>query len=270
MKTSRIAYLAVLFALSACKENKDTPDTSNTALKDTTAISEVIKHWTYQGETGPEHWSEIEKDSECNGVEQSPINIVDLNAVYSDRSPVLKVYYASLTKIHDVTNNGHTLQYNFDKNDSITLDGTSYQLKQIHFHEASEHTINGVRYPLEIHMVHLSSDNHYAVLSILAEEGEDSAPFQFLESYLPLQQGETKEVDMPFDLNQNLPKNHAYYSYVGSLTTPPCTQGVRWFVFKDPITVSLKQVEQLRALMPLNNYRNEQPLEGRTVLKTFR
>lgn len=226
---------------------------------------EQHEHWTYQGETGPDHWQEIGKRCHCNGKEQSPINIIDIDVVDDSSLEPLEIFYSENVKIHDVTNNGHTIQYNFEHGDYILLRDTKFELKQVHFHEASEHTINGIRFPLEIHLVHISDNNEIAVLATMAQEGRSSEAFDFLESYLPIEVGETKAIDTHFDLNLNLPKNKDYYHYEGSLTTPPCTEGVKWYVFKDPITVSVDQVKQLQKLMPINNFRNEQSLNNRTV-----
>lgn len=222
-------------------------------------------HWTYDGETGPEHWAEIEHQPDCEGNLQSPINIIDINAeTDSDLKPI-EFYYSSNVKIHDVLNNGHTIQYDFDKGDYISIDDEKYELMQIHFHEASEHTINGLRYPLEMHMVHVGADNKIAVIAIMAIEGNSSEPFNFLEKYLPVKNGETKKIDAKFNLNLNLPLVRDYYTYKGSLTTPPCTQNVSWYIFKTPITISIEQVKQLQELMPSNNYRNEQPINNRII-----
>jgi len=251
------------FLLASCQPNTETQPSQIAENKG--SKHPQSEHWTYQGETGPQHWAEIEKQSDCDGMHQSPINIIDVDVETDTTLPPLEIHYASSVKIHDVTNNGHSIQYNFEKGDYLTLGGTSYELKQIHFHEAAEHTINGVRYPLEIHMVHISEKGEVAVLAIMAMEGRSSAPFSFLESYLPIDVGETKPIDTHFDMNLNLPEQREYYAYNGSLTTPPCTEGVRWFVFKQPISVSLDQVKQLQRLMPLNNYRDEQPLNGRKV-----
>ncbi|MEZ4939535.1 MAG: carbonic anhydrase family protein [Saprospiraceae bacterium] len=236
-----------------------------------TETNEHAGHWSYQGETGPEHWDEIEQQSDCNGVLQSPINIIDLDAVNDNTLDTLHIHYSNKTKINDVRNNGHTIQYDFDKGDYITLEDIRYDLAQIHFHEPAEHTLNGVRFPLEMHMVHLGPGNKIAVFAILAEEGAPSAPFDFLENYLPIQAGEKKQINTHFDLMQILPESKAYYTYEGSLTTPPCTEGVRWFVLKNPITISVGQVELLQKIMPLNNYRQTQPLNGRKIrcLKTI-
>ncbi len=265
---NKILFLALsILVLFSCKNKTEIKTLNSTSNEE--EYGEVHQkeeqHWTYEGETGPEHWVEIEKQSDCDKIRQSPINIIDVDAVVDTSLNPINIFYSSDVKIHDVTNNGHSIQYNFEKGDYITLDDEKYELKQIHFHEASEHTINGVRYPLEMHLVHVSRDNKIAVLGVMAIEGKSSEPFTFLENYLPVKSGETKPINSTFDLNLNLPDNKEYYTYGGSLTTPPCTESVSWYVFKTPITVSLNQVKQLQELMPLNNYRNEQPLNGRIV-----
>lgn len=234
--------------------------------KNDKAISHIEnQHWTYKGETGPKHWTEIEKQSDCGGKWQSPINIIDIDAEIDPFLEPIDIQYSNNVKIHEVKNNGHTIEYGFDKGDYITLENEKFELIQIHFHEASEHTINGIRYPLEMHLVHLGKDNKIVVLAVMASEGKSSKPFTFLESYLPVHKGESKKINATFDLNMSLPANKEYYTYEGSLTTPPCSETVSWFVFKTPITVSLEQVKQLQQLMPLHNYRDEQDLNGRIV-----
>ncbi len=264
MKIKATLVIAIVFTLLSCK---------NYTKSNIVAVSEHKKsnnseehpHWTYMGETGPEHWAEIEKQSSCEGKRQSPVNIIDIDATNDSSLNPITINYSNDVKIHDVTNNGHSIQYSFEKGDNIVVDGNKKELVQIHFHEPSEHTLNGVRFPLEMHMVHVGSDNKIAVLSVMATEGKNSEPFTFLEKYLPLKTGETKPVNTKFDLNLNLPENKSYYTYDGSLTTPPCSEGVSWFVFKTPITISVDQVKQLQKQMPLNNYRNEQPLNGRKI-----
>ena len=228
-------------------------------------------HWSYEGETSPEHWSEIEKNSECDGLRQSPINIIDIYTISDSSGRLnLSIEYSPQTLIHDVLNNGHTIQFDFEPGDSILFHDETYALKQIHFHEPAEHTINGVRYPIEIHLVHTNKNGDVAVLGILGEEGPDSQPFAFLESFLPVQEGETRILDQAFNLNELIPESQSpFYHYHGSLTTPPCTEEVNWIVFCEPVILSVQQVILLKELMPLNNYRNEQPLYGREVFKSF-
>ncbi|WP_074406203.1 carbonic anhydrase [Aquimarina megaterium] len=272
--TNNMVFIAVIMTIivSSCTNTKEKikgEHSIEVAKEKTTSTTDhVKKHWSYVGETSPEHWAEIEKNSECGGKFQSPINIVSLDAIVDTNLKPLAIHYVSNTKIHDVVNNGHSIQYNFEKGDYLMYKGDKYDLKQIHFHESSEHTINGIRYPIVIHMVHTNSKGEYLVFAVMAKEGKTSAPFRFLESYLPLRKGETKAIGKPFNLSYNLPENKGYYTYMGSLTTPPCTQGVNWVIFKEPITISLEQVNILRDLMPLNNYRNEQPLNGREVKMT--
>lgn len=259
MKLLLMPILA-LFLVTSCKNTTD-KQTNKEHTQVTNNHSQ--KHWSYDGETGPNHWKEIEKNSDCGGKYQSPINIVNYQT--DDALKPLNITYSDSTHIHEVLNNGHSIQYNFDAGDYITINNKKYELKQFHFHEPAEHLIDGVRYPMVLHLVHVSNSGEYAVLAIMAKEGKASEPFNFLESYLPVNIGETKIVNKAFDMNLNLPKNQAYFNYTGSLTTPPCTENVEWFIFKEPITVSLKQVEQLKKLMPLNNYRSEQQINGRTI-----
>jgi carbonic anhydrase len=252
--------LIVLLLLNSCKDGPQ-----NTSSNDLT-IDDNESHWSYQGETGPEHWSEIEKNSTCDGQRQSPINIIDIEVMVDSSLTPLKFAYSENTKIHDVTNNGHTIQFNFEKGDYIVLNEKKFELLQIHFHEPSEHTINGIRYPIEVHFVHLNkANNQLMVLAIFGKEGVNNELFTFLESYLPIQVGDTKYIGVSFDLNSSLPDNLDYYNYQGSLTTPPCTEGVNWYVIKSPITLSVKQVKELQELMPLNNYRKEQPINSRII-----
>ncbi len=223
-------------------------------------------HWSYEGETSPEHWAELEKNSDCSGQRQSPINIIDINTIEDkEQISLIDFYYSPKTILNKVRNNGHSIQFDFELGDSIVNNGVNFDLIQIHFHEPSEHTINGVRYPIEIHLVHQSEQKNYTVLSVLGIEGERSQTMEKMESFLPLQIGQEKEIEKAFDLSRIFPENETYYSYGGSLTTPPCTENVQWIVFKEPIAVSLEEVLKLKDNMPLKNYRDEQPLNDRLV-----
>jgi len=263
MKNKSTLLILIVFAVFSCKNKKDNK-TIDATVNEEKHVTENA-HWTYEGETGPEHWIEIEKESDCDGKRQSPINIIDVDVIDDASIEAIDIHYSASVKIHEITNNGHSIQYNFEKGDFIILNDNEYRLKQIHFHEPSEHTIDGIRYPLEMHLVHVSKDNKISVLAVMAKEGRSSEPFTFLEKYLPINSGETKLIDANFDLNENLPENKSYYTYGGSLTTPPCSENVTWFVFKTPIAVSVDQVKELQKLMPLNNYRNEQPINERVI-----
>ena len=224
-------------------------------------------HWAYTGEMGPEHWSALE-GSACSGIRQSPVNIIrtDANPTSNVQIP-LALHYSPTTQLYDAVNNGHSIQFDFAAGDEITFQGERYALKQLHFHEPSEHTLNGVRYPLEMHMVHYNEDlDRYTVLGVLGYEGRPSPGYDELEKVLPLAVGETKPIQKPFDLENILPSTLTpRFHYQGSLTTPPCSEKVTWVIFEQPFMLSEQQVMLLQQNMPANNYRGVQPLNDRVI-----
>ncbi len=249
-----LLFCTILLAVVSCKQ---APKTAHT--------TENEHHWSYSGETAPEHWIEVEKNSDCDGKHQSPINIINKDADSVASKGDLKILYTPATLISEVENNGHSIQFDFEAGDSINYKNETYHLKQIHFHEPSEHKINGIIYPIEMHLVHVSKAGKITVLGILGEEGNESQLFEFFESFLPLESGVTKDIHHNIDLSDLFLEDKNYYSYGGSLTTPPCTEGVNWIVFKEPIILSVEEVLKLKNNMPINNYRNEQPINERLV-----
>ncbi|TCK57532.1 carbonic anhydrase [Flavobacterium sp. 90] len=252
--TAKILLGSVLMMFVACSDKNNTKE-------------EEKKHWNYEGETGPEHWSEIDQN-DCGGSAQSPIDIINTE---TDKTLLpIDFHYNEKTKIHDIINNGHSIQVDFEPDDYIMINGDKYELKQFHFHEPAEHTIRGVRYPLVIHMVHMNKDGKYAVVAIMAQEDQEiNEAFEFLDKFLPLKVNESIKVNEDFNINKVLPENQTYYTYTGSLTTPPCTEGVQWYILKNPVGVSSKIIEDLRKIMPINNFRNVQPLNGRIIKESI-
>lgn len=226
------------------------------------------EHWSYSGESSPEHWAEIAKNGNCDGKYQSPINIIETKTKLTDGAEnQLVLHYAAATKMSKVVNNGHSVQFDFEKGDSILYMGNYFQLIQLHFHEPSEHTVNGVRYPIELHFVHKNDKlNEYAVISILGIEGIESHCFELFKHFLPIKNGESIDVDMSHDLSSLFPEKRNYFSYFGSLTTPPCTENVNWILFQEPIELSEEEVLAFKHNMPLDNYRDQQALNGRNIL----
>lgn len=259
-----IIVLAIMLVGVSCQTNIENKEVS-------TKKEKVNKHWSYSGETSPDYWAELEKNSDCGGSSQSPINIIINDAVFNaGKNSDLLFHYNPKTIIHNVVNNGHSIQFNFEEGDSITYKGKVYYLKQFHFHEESEHSINGVKFPIEIHFLHASPEYGNTVLSILGEEGEKDETMTFLESFLPINKGEKKKIERAFDFKTVYPPSTIeYFTYTGSLTTPPCTEGVNWIIFKKTVILSKDQVDILKNNMPLNNYRDEQALNGRVVTKNF-
>lgn len=258
---SLIVATCLLITATACKKN-DT-DSKNTHEEKTASVKDEKKHWSYDGETSPEHWAELE-NNECGGKFQSPVDIVNVQKDASLAS--LDIHYNEKTKIHDIVNNGHSIQFDFEPGDFITLEGKKYALKQFHFHASAEHTIDGVRYPLVIHLVHANEEGKLVVIAIMGKESPENAePYKFLDKFLPVSQNETKPINESFDMTEVLPENQGYYTYEGSLTTPPCTEGIKWFILKEPIGVSIKLINDLKKLMPIDNYRGIQKLNGRQI-----
>ncbi len=254
---SLVGVFALLFNFSCNREK----------AADTDTPGHVSHEWSYAGETSPEHWAELEKNSDCSGDRQSPVNIIDLNVVEKEGDTAHNtLFYSPKTILTRVRNNGHTVQFDFDRGDSICSRDVHYDLVQIHFHTPSEHTVNGIRYPIETHLVHRSKQkDRFLVLAIFGIEGQESETLERLESFLPLKEGEEKIINTALDLTTIFPHNKDYYSYSGSLTTPPCTENVNWIIFKEPSILSLEEVIRMRDNMPLRNFRNEQDLNDRVV-----
>jgi len=221
--------------------------------------------WSYTGETAPKFWAQLVEDSDCGEKHQSPINIISKNAKKQTISK-FKKYYSASTILTKVIYNGHSIEFDFKQGDSIVVGETNtFHLSQIHFHEPAEHKINGIIFPIEIHLVHKNKNNNYAVMSIFGMEGDESQLFEFLESFLPLKSGDSKSINTSVDLASIFPEDESYFIYKGSLTTPPCTEEVQWIVFTEPIILSLNEVKVLKENMPLNNFREEQPINGRVI-----
>lgn len=272
MKTKTLNLLGIvllgMISFTSCGDNKTKKGEAESSIhENTTSIhKEGEKHWSYEGETSPEHWAELEVN-DCDGIYQSPINIITED-ITKDATQLLSLedfHYSPSTHIRTVKNNGHSIVYNFNEGDYLNHNNKKYKLVQFHFHSPSEHLINGVRYPLEVHMVHIADDKEMLVLSFMAEEGKQSEAFTELERFLPLDEGQEKEVHFSYDFSEHITKDFKYYHYKGSLTTPPCTEGVSWFIAQHPIILSEKQVELLHQSMPNNNYRPVQKLNGRMV-----
>lgn len=219
-------------------------------------------HWGYQGAEGPEHWADLSGDFKIcrEGRNQSP---VDITAARSGPTDPLEIDYRPAPL--SVINNGHTIQVNVEKGSAIRLGGKAYDLLQYHFHSPSEHTINGKAGDLVVHLVHKSADGQLAVIGVLMNRGKENAAIRTVWANLPAGAGkEKKTADVKLDPALLLPKDRSFYQYTGSLTTPPCTEGVNWLVMKKPLEVSSDQVRQFVSIFPLS-VRPVQPLNDRTV-----
>ena len=218
-------------------------------------------HWEYQGKAGTAHWGELEQDfAACKlGKAQSPIDIH--GARPGTPAPIGFSYAASAA---DIVNNGHTVQVNLANGGLVHLASGDYKLVQFHFHTPSEETVNGKHYPLVAHMVHRNDAGELAVVAVLFRQGHENAALKPLFAGLPMHAGDTHPVAGDVDAAALLPAGHAYYAYMGSLTTPPCSEGVHWQILKQPVEISKGQLAAFHKLYRMNA-RPVQPLNGRVV-----
>lgn len=221
-------------------------------------------HWGYSGAMGPDKWGSLEHEySSCAlGHAQSPIDISD-GSVHRETLPSIAfTYQPSPLRIID---NGHTIQVNYAPGSFIDVGGRRYQLVQFHFHKPSEEQIDEKSYDMVAHLVHRDSDGRLAVVAVLLEKGRASPLIDSLWNHLPAEKNKEIAVDRAtINVADLLPENHTYYTFTGSLTTPPCTEGVTWFVLQHPVSVSAAEIARFGAIYPMNA-RPVQPLNGREV-----
>jgi carbonic anhydrase len=232
--------------------------------------------WHYEGHEGPEHWGELNpKFAACrDGRAQSPIDITlpvarGVTSALKLQFPAATLRIAHHEHVADGINNGHTVQVNHDDGDTLFLGETAYGLVQYHFHNPSEHTLSGRRFPMEMHMVHRSAAGTLAVVGVLIQEGGHNRAFEPVWSNLPKTRGvETHYEHVKVDVDALLPAVRTSYRYDGSLTTPPCTEGVKWIVLTMPIELDAAQIHAFTDVMH-DNSRPVQPLNGRPSVPTW-
>jgi carbonic anhydrase len=226
--------------------------------------AEEHPHWSYSGSTGPAKWSTLEHDyGSCSlGKDQSPIDIRDGDVRKADLPAIDFEYKPSKLRIID---NGHTIQVNYATGSFITVNGRRYELVQFHFHKPSEEQINDKAYDMVAHLVHRDTEGKLAVVAVLLRSGRANPLIDTVWSHLPQQKNSEHAVDtVNINVADLLPESRAYYTFTGSLTTPPCTEGVTWFVLRSPQSVSEAQVARFAAVYPMNA-RPVQPLNGRVI-----
>jgi carbonic anhydrase len=229
--------------------------------------------WHYEGDEGPAHWGTIsEKFAACaSGRAQSPIDIAAPAPRETSEAIGLTLAPASLRIVHhehvaDAINNGHTVQVNYGEGDTLTVGGEAYQLVQYHFHAPSEHTVNHQHFPMEMHLVHRNARGELAVIGVLIKEGAHNAAFDPIWKNLPVTKGVERHLEhVVVDVDALLPTRRTTYRYDGSLTTPPCSESVKWFVMTTPIALSHEQIGAFTALFQ-GNSRPVQSLNGRVVV----
>jgi len=220
--------------------------------------------WGYEGAQGPAHWGGLDPGfAACaEGRNQSPVDI--RSAVEAGLPPLRTRYAAGPATIVD---NGHTIQVDFAPGGVLELDGDAFELKQVHFHAPGENTIDGRSFPFEAHFVHADAKGALAVIGVMYETGAASEALAPIWAELPQGPGPARPLAQPVDAARLLPASMDYYRYSGSLTTPPCSEGVRWLVLKAPLTVSAEQVAAFQRIVGGPNNRPVQPLNGRLIVR---
>jgi len=219
--------------------------------------------WNYDlsdDQYGPYAWGTIDGFETCgNGTQQSPI---DLDAT-DDKGSTNLVFDYEKTDL-SVLNNGHTIQVNVSNKSTLDVGKRSYRLLQFHFHTPSEHAVKGYQYPMEAHFVHIDDNGVLAVVGVFIKEGSHNDDLQLILDNVPHSVGEnvTEDSIKPQDL---ISSKLGYLRYKGSLTTPPCSEGVRWHVLEDEIEASHEQIEEFEVLLHHGNARPLQDLNGRSI-----
>jgi len=244
---------------------------SITALSASTPHSSDAKHWSYNGIFSPENWGKISKTCSA-GKSQTPINIETSKTIPTvDRKDILKFYNYKTSLKTSVINNGHTIKitpkFLETYNEAyITIDGVRYNLLQFHMHTHSENRIDGKQSDLVAHLVHQSYDGKLAVVAIFFDEGEENSAIKEYWNQMPQKVNEVNSL-FNVDISRILPADKSsYFTFMGSLTTPPCTENVKWFILKDRQTISKDQIEALRTIYP-HNFRPVQNINSRTIFE---
>ncbi|MEY2754546.1 MAG: hypothetical protein RJB65_904 [Actinomycetota bacterium] len=251
--------LLAVVALTACGSEETASTTTEAPAAETTAKATEHPHWTYEGEEGPEFWGEISEEYVlcADGSAQTPIDVT--GAVEADLADPSFAYTAGEAT---VVNNGHTIQANAAEGNTVTVDGAEFPLKQIHFHAPSEHTIDGQSFAAEVHFVHKTDDGVITVVGVMITEGAENAAWQ---PYIDgMGVAEEAEQAATIDWAAMLPASHLTFRYSGSLTTPPCTEGVNWLLMESPVELSASQIAAMTAAYE-GNSRPVQDLNGREV-----
>lgn len=262
--SSLLIVLLFILGIVSCGDKKDEAVDHEPDIATQEPVSSEGENDTWDYENA--NWEEI-ADSECRSAVQSPVNIVTEEIIEARLADINYEYTPFPMKIVD---NGHTIQVFGTEDSYITVEDKRYQFRQFHFHYPSEHKIDEKQYPMEMHLVHQEEGtSNLVVLGIFLEESETSNDFlQKVLSEIPSEEAEEVTTNVQVNLSDYIPPSQVHYTYIGSLTTPPCTVGVDWILFTEPLQASREQLDTF-AEHYSNNARPIQPLNNRRVLKSM-
>lgn len=225
--------------------------------------TEHSQHWGYEGQEGPEFWGKLSPDFLLceTGKNQSPVNIHGALKT-NHRRPVLLFQQG----MQQIINNGHTIQINVSGGNTLRLDDDTFALQQFHFHAPSENEIDGKQFPLEGHFVYKDKDGSLVVLALMFKEGEANPQLAKALQQIPAKLDQAAILTHPVDINALLPEKGEVYRFSGSLTSPPCSEGVIWLVLEQPASASAEQIRKFRSVIQHANNRPVQPLNGRIII----
>ncbi|MCO5143069.1 MAG: carbonic anhydrase family protein [Oligoflexia bacterium] len=249
-------YSTATFAQS---NHHDSGHQSSSHHEESKSDTHSTPHWGYAGKEGPENWAKLSSDyTTCEeGKNQSPIDLK-----WKHRKGTREIVFHYKPSELEVVDNGHTIQANVPSGSYATIDGKNYQLVQFHFHSLSEHSFSGKYYPLEVHFVHKDDKGSLAVIGAVFQEGKKNMNLANVFSSIPTPEAHQASKTKRFNPRELLPSIMTHYHYVGSLTTPPCSEGVNWNVLNTPVDASYEQIERFRTIYSQNN-RPIQPVYDR-------
>ena len=232
-------------------------------LTSLSCAADHTSHWGYEGQEKPENWGKLSPEySTCeNGKNQSPINID--HALKTEHE---NLKFSFKPSKQEIINNGHTVQVNVSGDNQLILDDQIFTLQQFHFHTPSENTIKGKSYPMEAHFVYKNKDGELTVVALMFNNGEANPEIAKAWQQMPAEIDNKTILEKTVDIKTLFPKKLDYYRFSGSLTTPPCSEGVRWIVLEQAVTASDEQIQKFHSTMHHDNNRPVQPLNGRVIV----
>ncbi|OCG70327.1 carbonic anhydrase [Gilliamella sp. Nev5-1] len=227
------------------------------------AAVEPAPHWDYEGEFKPENWGKLSPEfSTCeNGKNQSPINIEHALKTHHD-----KLKLAFKPSKQEIINNGHTIQINVNEGNTLEIDNEIFTLQQFHFHAPSENMIKSKPFPMEAHFVYKNDNGDLTVVGLMFNRGKSNPELAKAWQHIPTQVGNTATLSQSVNIKALLPNRLDFYRFSGSLTTPPCTEGVRWIILEQESSASATQIEKFHSIIHHDNNRPIQPLNGRVIV----